>query len=181
MQGKPSKRLKKKLEEKGTRADARVLEIAEDGTPIRTGNRMHMKVWMVLETRLQVKPSDGTAEFEVSDRFAFQERTIPAAGDTIPVIFDPEDQDTLILDEAAMPVQPGFNAEALTARGLPAGAIDQVMQAQQQWGQLAQTMPAGALEPDVPTQIAALQALKEQGDLTEAEFEAEKAKILGAS
>ena len=72
----------------------------------------------------------------------------------------------------------GFDMNSLLAQA-------QAMQAQMQSGQMqpgqmpgmAPAQPAAA--PDPVEQLEKLAALKEKGALTEAEFEAEKAKILG--
>jgi hypothetical protein len=48
-----------------------------------------------------------------------------------------------------------------------------------QLGQLVQRAQQQAAAPDPVTQLEKLAKLKESGALTEAEFEAEKAKILG--
>ncbi len=54
----------------------------------------------------------------------------------------------------------------------------QAQQAQAQQAQAAAPAPAAAA-PDPIAQLTQLAALKDSGALTEAEFEAEKAKILG--
>lgn len=188
MLGKPSKRLKKHLEEKGTRANAKVLEIAEKGMAVTSGAEgIAANTTVALKARLQVQPADGTPEFEVTERFRFSQFGIPSAGDLVPVIYDPDDHDKLILDDSPESVQQA----ALSSAGLDPNAIQQAMQAAQQWqqtGQAAQAMQLGGAPqapapaaPDPVAQLEKLSALKDKGALTEAEFEAEKARILGAS
>ncbi len=59
-------------------------------------------------------------------------------------------------------------------------ANKQAAQAQQQEAPAAAPAPApAAAEPDTIQQLTQLAALKDSGALTEAEFEAQKAKILG--
>jgi len=53
-------------------------------------------------------------------------------------------------------------------------------QAQQQYAQQAQAAPPAAAAPDPIEQLKDLADLKDKGILTDAEFQAQKAKILGS-
>jgi hypothetical protein len=192
MLGKPSKRLRKQLEEGGVRAQAKVLEIAEKGMAVTSGAEgVVANTTLALKAKLEITPPDGTPAFEVTERFRFSQFAVPSAGDTLAVIYDPDDHDKVILDESPQAVQ----GAALAGAGLDVNAIQQAIESAQQWqqqaGQAAQGGPpiqfvGGAPQapapaaPDPVAQLEKLQALREKGALTDAEFETEKAKILGS-
>jgi hypothetical protein len=187
--GKPSKRLKKQLEENGVRAPAKVIEIAEKGMAVTTGAEgVVANTELALKCRLEVQPPDGTPAFEVTERFRFPQLAVPSAGQTIPVIYDLNDHDKLILDDSPEAQQQAMLAGA----GLDGDAIQTAMKAAQQWQQQAGgqvpgqvvslgTPGAAPAEADPVAQLEKLQALKEKGALTDSEFEQQKAKILGDS
>jgi putative oligomerization/nucleic acid binding protein len=185
MLGKPSKKLKKQLEESGKRANAVVVEIAERGMAVTRGAEgVISNTELALKAHLKVQPDDEP-EFEVKKRFSFPQLAVPSAGQTIPVLYDPQDHDKIIVDYSPEAQQQA----AFTAAGVDPNAIGQLMaQAQQMQAQAGQggvpgmtQMPgqAPAAQPDPVEQLEKLAKLKESGALTEPEFEAEKAKILG--
>ena len=189
MLGKPSKRLRKHLEESGIRAQAKVLEIAEKGMAVTNGAEgVVANTTLALKARLEVTPPDGTPAFEVAERFRFSQFAVPSAGDTLAVIYDPDDHDKVILDESPQAVQ----GAALAGAGLDVNAIQQAIESAQQWQQAGQAKQGGPpiqfvggasqapAAPDPVAQLEKLQALREKGALTDAEFETEKAKILGS-
>ena len=113
MLGKPSRRTRRHLNEKGRVAQAEVLEIADTGPTIeREGAdrkwwrpddsipdwmRPSRQVYeMALKTRLRVRP-EGEAEFDVETTIRFPESYEPKVGDEIEVIYDPDDHDKLML------------------------------------------------------------------------------------
>jgi hypothetical protein len=189
MLGKPSKKLKKQLEESGTRANATVIEIAERGMAVTRGAEgVVANTELALKAHLRVQP-ENEPEFEVKKRFSFPQMAVPSAGQTVPVLYDPQDHDKIIVDYTPEAQQ----GAALSAAGIDPGQIGQLMeQAQQmqaQAGQMQAGMPGMAQVPGVSPppaqpqsdpveQLEKLAKLKESGALTEAEFEAEKAKIL---
>jgi len=183
MLGKPSKRLKKQLEENGKRANATVVEIAEKGMAVTSGAEgVVANTTLALNTKLLVKPDDEP-EFEVEKRFRFQQLAVPSAGQTVPVIYDPSDHDKVMLDESPEAQQQAM----LSGAGIDPAQISQMVAQAQQWqGQAGQMqtpqMPGAAPaapQQDSVAQLEKLHALKEKGALTDAEFEAEKARILG--
>jgi hypothetical protein len=187
MLGKPSKKLRKQLEESGKRANAVVVEIAERGMAVTRGAEgVISNTELALKAHLKVQPEDEP-EFEVKRRFSFPQLAVPSAGQTIPVIYDPQDHDKIIVDYSPEAQEQA----AFTAAGVDPNAIGQLMaQAQQmqaQAGQVQAGMPgmgqmpgqAPTAQPDPVEQLEKLAKLKESGALTESEFEAEKAKILG--
>lgn len=188
MLGKPSKKLKQQLEESGKRANAVIVEIAEKGLAVTRGaaDNVVSNTEIALKTHLRVQPEDEP-EFEVKKRLSYPQLSVPSAGQTVPVIYDPEDHDKIIVDYSTA----GQEQAALSAAGIDADSLGDLMnqaaalqqaalQAQQgQAGMPGMTQPAGPAQPDPVGQLERLAALKEKGALTEAEFEAEKAKILG--
>jgi hypothetical protein len=190
MLGKPSKRLKKQLEENGRRANATVVEIAEKGMAVTRGAEGVIgNTELLLKAHLRVQPDDEP-EFEVTKRFSFPQLAVPSAGQTIPVLYDSQDHDKIMVDYSPDAQQ----GAALSAAGIDPNSLGQLMsQAQQVQAQAAQMqggmpgfgqvpgMAPQAAQPqaDPVEQLEKLAALKEKGALTEAEFEAEKAKVLG--
>jgi hypothetical protein len=186
MLGKPSGRLKKHLEKNGKRANATILEIADKGMTVTSGNEHVVgNTEFVLKTRLKVQPEDEP-EFEVEQKFRFMQLAVPSAGSVLAVIYDPADHDKIMLDDSPEAQQQA----TLSSAGLDPNAIAQMMNQAQQWQAQAGQMPAGQMPgtappasaqqaPDPVEQLEKLAALKEKGALTDAEFEAEKARILG--
>jgi Short C-terminal domain len=184
MLGKPSKKLKKQLEESGKRANATVVEIAEKGMAVTRGAEGVIgNTELALKTHLRVQPDDEP-EFEVKKRFSFPQLAVPSAGQTVPVLYDPADHDKIIVDYSPEAQQ----SAGLAAAGIDPSQIQQLMQQAQQMqaGQMPGTgqMP-GMAQPapaqpqaDPVEQLEKLAKLKDSGALTEAEFETEKAKIL---
>jgi Short C-terminal domain len=192
MLGKPSKKLKKELEENGRRATATVVEIAEKGMAVTRGAEGVIgNTELALKARLRVQPDDEP-EFEVKRRFSFPQLAVPSAGQTVPVLYDPRDHDKLIIDYSPEAQQ----SAALSAAGVDPSQIGQLMQQAQQLqaqaGQMQDGMPdmgqkPGMAQPppaqpqaDPVEQLEKLAKLKESGALTDAEFQAEKAKIIGS-
>jgi hypothetical protein len=196
MLGKPSKKLKKQLEESGTRANATVVEIAEKGMAVTRGAEgVVANTELALKAHLRVQP-ENEPEFEVKKRFSFPQMAVPSAGQTVPVLYDPRDHDKIIVDYSPEAQQ----GAALSAAGIDPSQIGQLMQQAQQMqtqaGQVPQPgqipdmsnmglpgmspQPPAQAQPDPVEQLEKLAKLKESGALTEAEFEAEKAKILSS-
>jgi hypothetical protein len=186
MLGKPSKKLKKQLEESGTRANATVVEIAEKGMAVTRGAEgVVANTELALKAHLRVQP-ENEPEFEVKKRFSFPQMAVPSPGQTVPVLYDPQDHDKIIVDYTPEAQQ----GAAFAAAGIDPNQIGDLMnQAQQlraQAGQMPGTGQVPGMTPPAPAppqadpveQLEKLAKLKESGALTEAEFEAEKAKIL---
>ena len=189
MLGKPSKKLKKELEASGKRANATIIEIAEKGMAVTRGAEgVVANTEIALKTHLRVTPDDEP-EFEVKKRFSFPQMAVPGAGQTVPVLYDPNDHDKIIVDYSPDAQQ---NA-AFSAAGIDPNQIGQLMEQAQQMrdqaggmGQVPGTGQVPGMTPPAPAQPQAdpveqlekLAKLKESGALTQAEFEAEKAKIL---
>ena len=209
MLGKLSNRTIKRLEENGRRANATVLEIASRGMTITHGNdAIVSNTKVVLKTKLRVEP-DGEPAFEVEEKFRYSQFAIPSAGTVLPVIFDPDDHDKIMLDES-----PGAVTQAgLAQAGLSTDQMGLITQLQQaaasgvdrsqmqdmarQWAQQHGATvidgsgampgmqgfgaaPAPAAE-SVADQLEKLADLRDRGVLTDTEFETQKAKLLSGS
>ena len=82
---------------------------------------------IALKARLQVHPDDEP-EFELKKRFSFPRLAVPSAGQTVPVLYDPQDHDKRIIDYSPEAQQ----GAALSAAGIDPSQIDQLMQQAQQ-------------------------------------------------
>ena len=186
MLGKPSKRLLKQLGENGKRANATVVEIAEKGMAVTRGAEGVVgNTELALKAHLRVQP-EGEPEFAVKKRFSFPQLAVPSAGQTVPVLYDPDDHDKIVVDYSPEAQQ----GAAFSAAGIDPSQIgalmEQAQQLQAQAGQVQGMAPVPGMAPAAPAQpqtdsvaqLEKLAKLKESGALTEAEFEAEKAKIL---
>ncbi len=162
MLGKPSRRTRKKLEARGVRASAVVVEIAESGMSISSGQTVS-RTEMLLRTKLRVEPLEEPP-FEVEGRFRYPQLEIPTVGSRLTVLYDPSDHDTLIIGSlsAAEAARPGPSPVEPKPVGPGAGL----------------SAPA-APSADPLDKLERLQELREKGALTEAEFAAQKARILG--
>ena len=210
MLGKPSRRTRKKLEEHGKRAPAVVLEIAEKGMAVTSGSgQLVANTEVMLKTKVRVEPDDEPA-FEVEERFRYPQLSIPSVGSRLAVIYDPQDHDKIMIDRSVEGVATQFaNVPGLQGTDLQ-GLMNTVQQAeaqtqdpqelarilQQQLGTSVNvqqdtsgvtfgTPPAGfgaaPAEEDPVDKLAKLAELREKGMLTDAEFESQKARILGES
>jgi hypothetical protein len=197
------KGLEKKLKESGgTVAWATVIE-AQDRWQSETSTFSSFKVTDHMHVKLRVEP-EGEPPFEAEFSQAFS-GAIPFTGGLCKVIYDPDDRSKIaVVDGSSVP--PGLTpeqAERAAARraemlqavqsGNIAGYI-QEMQAKALSGELGgtvlmggQVIPQGAApapaEPQasVADQLTKLADLKDRGVLTDAEFEAQKAKLLAGS
>jgi hypothetical protein len=198
MLGKPSRRTEKRLEEHGVRAPAVVLEIAEKGMAITNGAEgIVANTTVMLKAKLRVEP-EGRPAFEVEQRFRFPQLALPTAGSRIAVVFDPDDTDKMMLDSSAQgqihsmlqgagiaPEKAAVLESISTAAMGGASRDDLVAMASQLSGGQATVftgmgMPQAA-DPEQAKldQLEQLAGLHARGVLTDAEFAAQKAQILG--
>jgi len=200
MLGKLSNRTIKRLEENGRRANATVLEIASRGMTITHGNEAIVSnTKVVLKTKLRVEP-DGEPAFEVQEKFRYSQFALPSAGTVLAVIYDPDDHDKIMLDESPAAVtQAGLAQAGLSTDQM--GLITQLQQAAasgtdrsqmqdmaRQWAAQhgATIIDGSGAAPAQPAesmadQLEKLADLRDRGVLTDAEFEAQKAKLLSGS
>jgi len=206
MLGKPSRRTEKKLEEKGKRAPAVVVEIAEKGMSVTTGSgQLVANTEVMLKAKVRVEPEDEPA-FEVEERFRFPQLSIPSVGSRVAVIYDPSDHDKIMIDRSAagaavqlgnVPGMQGMDLQDVMSKVKEAQSQTQDPQEmgrilaqefganvnvqQQDSSGMTFGAPAAPQEEDPVDKLAKLADLKEKGLLTDAEFESQKARILGES
>lgn len=194
-----SKRLERKLTQQGGKqAWATVLE-SKKLYASSLGGKVQQKL------RLRVEPQ-GEPTFEATVHQEFNNQRgwhIPQEGYSVTVIYDPSDHSKLLIDIDKMPVAPGIDRDEAVARhekvmarvkdpaarrqqieemkgqaaaGAPGAAAIQEMIAKATAGALA-----AASKSDVASELTKLADLRGRGVLSDAEFEAQKAKILATS
>jgi hypothetical protein len=182
MLGKPSRRLRKHLEKKGRIATAAVVEISGWGPTVGSGGGDAGPIRdaeLVLKATLRIAPDDQQP-FEVTDKFRFPKGGEPSQGDEIGVIYDPDDHDKVMLEppdlsEAAV----GIKGDGIgSGRKLDKNQREDMMQEAQGWLEAFGEGSAGP-RADPIDQVARLAEQKEKGEISAAEFEAQKAKLLG--
>lgn len=208
MFGHRSKKTRERLEAGGVRATATVLDISGGRVSITTGNpQIVANTELPMKVRLRVEPKDQEA-FEVETKMTFPQLGVPGQGATIPVLFDPDDHDTVILDPTASggvsmaadqiraradeTHRPELDAVAdIVEKATSGGQVDVAglqRQLREQFApggaaasDLSAFFPTAATPEDPVDKLAKLADLKEKGLLTEEEFNSQKARILGES
>jgi hypothetical protein len=197
-----NKRLAAKLKEQGGRqAWATVLESKQEwastgGLNVSPGQAGSFTIHQKL--KLNVEP-DGEPPFEATIKQVFNDTQgwpIPQEGWSVAVIYDPNEHSKLVLDLDTMPVRPGVDRDDAVARHEsamarlqdPAARLQQIEEMKAQAAALQERFAATlspALSaprlPDVADQLTKLADLRDRGVLSDAEFEAQKAKILASS
>lgn len=92
-----NKRLERRLQERGVRAPADVLEATQSNVAVTIGNEAIVSnTEVVWKLRLRVKPAMGEPfEAEVKERYP--QFGGPAAGQTVGVLFDPDDHSKVVI------------------------------------------------------------------------------------
>ena len=151
---------KKKAEqlfETGSKGVGTVLQVQDTGMTINDNPRVQMV--------FRVEPLDGTPAFDAQKTTTVSRVEIPRQGDRYPIWYDPSDPSntwayaTVADDNGRATMRQLFGEAANTFVGM-GGAP-----------------PAAA--PDPMEQLERLAALHQQGALTDEEFAAQKAKLLG--
>jgi hypothetical protein len=203
-----NKRLERKLRDGGARAWATVQESEQQwastgGTNVAPGQAGSMTIHQKL--KLRVEP-DGEQPFEVTVKQVYNDTHgphIPQEGWSVKVLYDPTDHSKLVIDMEAMAVRPGVDRDEAVARheralarmqdpdawrqraaDMQAQAAEQIQNAQAMRDAMAGAVPQsqGAPPgPDVADELTKLARLRDRGVLTDAEFEVQKAKLLGES
>ncbi len=200
MFGKLSRGSRKSLEAGGHRASATVLEISDRGMTVTHGSEGYVgNTEVILKTRLSVQP-DGQPAFEVEQKFRYAQMSIPSVGSRVSVLYDPEDHDKVMIEDRPpivdVPGLPGgtldLGAMLETIKDTKAAhpgdrmAMADALKAQMGLDTMGMTpgmiTMAGipGMTPDPVAQLERLAALHSSGALTDAEFAAEKAKLLAA-
>jgi hypothetical protein len=146
------------LLESGSKGAGTVLGVRDTGTTINDNPRIVMS--------FRIEPLDGSPAFDVEKKTTVSRVEIPRQGDRYPVWYDPADTDTWMYatiadDEGRTTMKQLFGdvADSFVGMGAPAAPA-----------------PQGN---DTVEQIKQLGELRSQGLLTEEEFAAQKAKLLG--
>jgi hypothetical protein len=158
---KSKKKQAAELFESGQKGAGTVISVQDTGMTVNDNPRVKMV--------FRVEPLDGSSPFDAQKTRTVSRIEIPRQGDRYPVWYDPEDTSTwayaTIADEsgrANIRQMFGDVANSFVGMGTPAAPVA--------------TSPAGQ---DVAAQLTQLADLKSQGLLTDEEFEAQKAKLLG--
>ena len=201
-----NKRLEHKLKDHGGKqAWATVLESEKQwsstgGVNVAPGQAGSMTIHQKIE--LRVEP-EGEPTFEATVHQVFNDLHgwhIPEEGWSVIVIYDPNDHSKLVIDVDKMPVGPGVARDEAIARHekvmarvrdpearrqqieeMKANAVAQAqggIALQEMMAKVAAQAPAALPKPDVADQLTKLADLRDRGVLSDAEFEAQKAKIL---
>ena len=146
------------LFETGSKGAGTVLGVRDTGTTINDNPRIKMS--------FRIEPLDGSPAFDVEKTKTVSRVEIPRQGDRYPVWYDPQDPSkwmyaTVSDDEGRSTMKQLFGdvADSFVGMGAPAAPA-----------------PQGN---DTVEQIKQLGELRSQGLLTEEEFAAQKAKLLG--
>src|SRR5262245_26709174 len=142
MLGKLSRRVEKRLLERGKRAPAVVVKIAERGMSVTSGpSQVVGNTELVLKTCLRVEPSDEPA-FEVEQKFRFPQLAIPPVGTRLSVLYDPNDHSQIMIDHSSQAaIGQTFAGGVATPGGLdPTSIAATVQEAREQSGGDQQAM-----------------------------------------
>lgn len=146
----------------GSKGVGTVVSVRDTGMTVNDNPRVEMV--------FRVEPLDGSPTMDLTKKTTVSRVEIPRQGDRYPIWYDPQDTDTwayaTIADEsgrATMRQMFGEHADSFVGMGTPAAPAS-----------------GAAGGQDVAAQLTQLADLKSQGLLTDEEFEAQKAKILGA-
>jgi hypothetical protein len=152
----------KQLFETGTRATATIEGVETTGMVLNNINQQ-----IVLTLRVEPR---GAAPFQHTRKLFVPFNAIPRTGDLIEVAFDPADTSRVALEMDWRSDTAGGNTlvsrSAAPAAAAPAGAAP------------AAAAPAKSAPERVIEQLERLSKLKQEGALTEGEFQVQKAKVL---
>ena len=157
--GKSKKEKAQDLMATGSKGVGTVVSVRDTGMTVNDNPRIEMV--------FRVEPLDGSPAMDLTKKTTVSRVEIPRQGDRYPVWYDPTDTDTW----AYATVADDSGRESL--RQMFGAAADTFV------GMGAPPAPAPAGQ-DVAAQLTQLADLKSQGLLTDEEFEAQKAKLLGS-
>ena len=198
MLGQPSRKKRKHLIENGTRATAVVLRRSRRIAVTTGPENVVDSTELDFRLKLRVEP-EGQEAFEVGCRMRFPQMSAPEEGSRIPVIFDPEDRDEIMWDDtpSGIGTLTGNDSVGELLEMAAAGADEQALvdAAMQMFPGAATTGPGGGAVIDLrgqgrPAQegpagdprvadLEKLAALHASGALTNEEYAAAKARLLG--
>ena len=181
---------RKRITTEGHRAKATVLDVGRSGVAITTGSGQLVSDTTVrVKVRLRVEP-EGGAPYEVTTRLRVQQSAIPYTGQSLGVLVDPRDPEKIVLDESMGGLLAGANLrpdqvasiEAASELARAGASPEQITARINEIRAAAGRPPAqtvGATAPDPVAQLERLADLRDRGVLSDDEFSAQKAKILG--
>jgi hypothetical protein len=170
-------RLEKKLREDGRTAPAEILSIRTEGSggsakgqwsedDDLTGN------WSLCRLQLRVMPP-SEASFEVSVRTRLN--TLKFKGDTVPVLYDPDDHDKVVVD-----YQSDARSHMEGTAEYNAGTDADLAELARLAGSTSEAAGGGDFQARLD-RLQQLGDLHDRGVLSDGEFAAEKAKLLSES
>lgn len=170
--------LEQKLREGGGRSAPALITATKAGKVMKSGDPAHAGIAQVLwKVKLRVSPERGSA-FNAEVKVPYpQKGGGPPVGSQVGVLYDPRDHTKIVIDQSAPTESWGSVQAAATDRllresGAAGGGL--VIAG----GRVIS--PSAAVEPpSLADQLAKLADLKNQGVLTESEFQAQKQKLLG--
>jgi hypothetical protein len=125
---------KQRLEQAGVNAPAEVVSVRDTGVTVNQNPRVALT--------FQVSPTDGSAPFEVSTKRTVSRVSIPRAGDSFMVRYDPEDPENFVIGPATeTAATPTVDIDAVDA-GTIAAAVNQDDSAVQRTS-AAELLPTG--------------------------------------
>jgi len=161
--GNKKKQLAQNLMEHGSLAVGTILGVRDTGTTVNNAIRIEM--------RFRIDPLDGSAPFEASKKKLMPRTAIPQAGQRYPVWYDPEDHESWAF--ATSDGGDAARAQIVQIFGDAFGPDGSGV------GQVAAAAPAPApAAADPLDRIAKLDQLRTAGALTDAEYDAQKQRIL---
>jgi archaellin len=145
----------------GSKGVGTVVSVRDTGMTVNDNPRVEMV--------FRVEPLDGSPAMDLTKKTTVSRVEIPRQGDRYPVWYDPADAGTwayaTVADDTGretMRQMFGAAADSFVGMGAPAAPA-----------------PVSGAGQDVAAQLTQLADLKSQGLLTDEEFEAQKAKLLG--
>ena len=190
--GRPSRRTKRILQERGVSAPAVVQEIFRTRQSVSRGNPYIVEnTEIVCEVTLQVQPT-GAAPFTTTFKAAFVQNAIPVPGQTVSVVFDPQDPERIMMSEdqgqvvdavlqEVMDRTAGTGIGDLITMALGGASQDEVRQAASRmgYGSVIDLRPGAQVSTggDVTSRLERLAVLHASGQLSDEEFAQAKARL----
>ncbi|MEA2124658.1 MAG: hypothetical protein QOI80_1440, partial [Solirubrobacteraceae bacterium] len=143
----------------GARGVGTITTVADTGMTINDNPRV--------EVTMRIEPEDGSPAFDAQKTVTVSRVAIPRAGDRFPVWWDRNDPTQWAYGTDMDPSQTPPDIQALFARAAAASA--------------PVAAPAAAPASAPADELAKLNDLRLKGVLTDAEFEAAKARVLGSA
>ncbi len=180
-------RKRKKLESSGgKRAPATILTAKRGNTLTRPdADPTHATYNWKMTVRVQ---PDDEPEFEAQVQDHFQAGSGFVPGMTLSVLYDPRDHSKIVFDQGFAGASDGLDAMLGGSPGTDGASLTAMLQqlAEPSGSGEAQApasggLAAGPANPDPVVLLAQLAQLHQQGVVTDAEFAAQKARILGES